>query len=913
MRDESRIQNLVEQALESSDPPEVVCRDAPDLLPEVRSRLMRVRSLEAELGALFPSSNAADRGGTRPSLLNDAELPDIPDYRVDSILGHGGVGVVYKAHHLKLKRPVAIKMLRSGAYASAAERARFRQEAEAVAALRHVNIMQVYDVGEYDGRPYFTMEFIEGGDLAQALAGMPQPAREAAAMIATLADAVQTAHDGGIVHRDLKPANVLLSANGNPKISDFGLARRLERDPSLTIAAARVGTPSYMAPEQAAGNVEAFCPSVDIYALGAMLYEMLTGRPPFRAHSASETQRQVIHEYPAPPSRLNARIPRDLETICLKCLRKEPADRYSSAGALSDDLRRFLDGRPIHARPVSRLERGLRWMRRNPAGAAFIVTAMALSTLAAAFVMREISLAAQRRTEEAHWKERLAFLIRIQEEGRFPEARAILDRVPDAGSAELRAEIERAKADIDIVERLDSIRLSRGAFMQGGGIDYDATSRRYAATFSESGLGELHEDPRQVAARLAASPIRKAIVAALDDWATCAAADPRAWILTVARSVDPDPWRDRVRDQDHWADLDHLQNLAADAVVEDQPVNIMVAMGTRWRRLGGDPTAFLERVQRAYPNDFWVNFELGHLYGAGNVEAAIGYCRAALAVRPRASVAHFNLGVYVGSLGRRDEAMHYFERVIESDPNHTWARVNLGVGLLDRFRPGEALKHFEHALALDPHNTAAVAGHRHALIGLGRGAEAAAPWRAAIDADPQTHDVRDGYAEFCLFVGDEAEYRQACSELLEFFGSATDPHLCERTGRACLLAPLPDEQRRQAAALIDRALSADPSQYAPWARPYFLLAKALSEYRSGRFESAANLLQGDVLHALPPAPQLILAMVTCRMGQVGEARRIFAEAVASIDWRLEAAGNREAWIYHTLRREAEALIRSDDR
>ena len=293
------------------------------------------------------------------------------------MLGRGGMGVVYRAWDRRLNRPVALKMLLAGAYARPEELERFRREAEAEAGLRHANIVQIYDVGDLDGRPYFTMEFVEGGSLAQKLSGAPLPAGQAAGLLATLAEAVQAAHDRGIVHRDLKPANVLLTADGTPKITDFGLARRLEDTSGLTHSGATLGTPSYMAPEQARGRAQAIGPAADVYALGAILYETLTGRPPFRADTAAETMRQVVEQEPPPPSRWNAKVPRDLEVICLKCLHKEPHRRYPSAAALAEDLRRFERGEPIAARPPGRLERSARWLRRRRVQ----VAALAVGTL----------------------------------------------------------------------------------------------------------------------------------------------------------------------------------------------------------------------------------------------------------------------------------------------------------------------------------------------------------------------------------------------------------------------------------------------------------------------------------------------------------------------------------------------------
>jgi serine/threonine-protein kinase len=367
MTEDTRIREILEEILDSGAAPEEVCADCPDLLPQVRARLIRLQSLEEQVDEMFPSSHPGMAGADRLRARSpEARLPRIDGYDVESILGHGGMGVVYRARHLKLKRVVALKMLLSGAYASPLELSRFLREAEAVAGLAHPHIVQVHDVGELEGRPYFTMELIAGGSLAEKLAGAPLPARQAAEMAVVLADAVQWAHKHGIIHRDLKPANIL-TAEGTPKIADFGLARYVDAAPELTLSGARMGTPSYMAPEQALGKPGQIGPSVDIYALGAITYECLTGRPPFRAETASETERQVVEEEAAPPSSLNANVPRDLDTICLKCLHKDPSRRYATAAELADDLRRYLAGEPIRARPVSVLERIRKWARRHPA------------------------------------------------------------------------------------------------------------------------------------------------------------------------------------------------------------------------------------------------------------------------------------------------------------------------------------------------------------------------------------------------------------------------------------------------------------------------------------------------------------------------------------------------------------------
>ena len=311
------------------------------------------------------------------------------------------------------------------AVAGPREAARFRGEAEALARLEHPNIIRIYEVGEYEGRPYFALEFVTGGSLEAKLRGAPQPARQAAALVETLARAVQAAHERGVVHRDLKPANVLLAADGAPKITDFGLAKRLDADAAQTRTGDILGTPSYMAPEQARGRNDAVGPPTDVYALGALLYEMLTGRPPFKGETVWDTLEQVVKQEPAAPRQLVPRTPRDLETICLKCLSKEPTRRYRSAVALADDLRRFLSGEPILARPTPAWERAWKWVRRRPAAAAAFAVAAVLTTglVTAHYADLRAKLAEAERTAAASDAGRLLEEVRSEvNAGRWPEA-----------------------------------------------------------------------------------------------------------------------------------------------------------------------------------------------------------------------------------------------------------------------------------------------------------------------------------------------------------------------------------------------------------------------------------------------------------------------------------------------------------
>src|SRR5262245_27270552 len=294
-------------------------------------------------------------------------LPAVPGYEVLGVIGRGGMGVVYKARHLSLKRTVALKMILAGGHAGEHDRQRFRLEAEAVARVQHPNVVQIFEVGSHNGHDFLALEFIPGTTLADLCDGKPQSHAWAAQKLEVLARAVHYLHQQGVVHRDLKPGNVMLAHGTTLKVMDFGLARQLEAAPGLTATGAVIGTPSFMAPEQAGGEGKRVGPAADVWALGAILYYLLAGRPPFLVATTFDTLRQVVGAEPVRLRQLQPEVPRELETVCHRCLQKDPARRYASAAALAEDLRRFQAHEPILVRPAGVGERGVKWVRKNPA------------------------------------------------------------------------------------------------------------------------------------------------------------------------------------------------------------------------------------------------------------------------------------------------------------------------------------------------------------------------------------------------------------------------------------------------------------------------------------------------------------------------------------------------------------------
>jgi serine/threonine-protein kinase len=952
-----RVEQLLEEILISGRTPEDVAADAPELLEELRERWEHLRRIEAQLQTLFPPSDQvptvqpAEPGGAQP-------LANIPGYDITEVLGRGGMGIVYRGIHRKLERAVAIKMLLADRYATPRESVSLSREAQAIAALRHPNIVQVHDVGEVDGCPYFTMEYVDGGTLAQKLAGAPMPAAAAAEMIVTLARAVDAAHRKGIVHRDLKPANVLLTADGMAKVSDFGLALRVEGNSplSLTQSGARIGTPSYMAPEQALGKRDSMGPSADIYSLGAILYEMLTGRPPFKADSPAETERQLLAQDPVAPSRLNSRVPADLETICLKCLQKSPSRRYSTAGALAEDVGRFQRDEPIEARRASVLERGVKWARRHPAATtALIASALILGAALAGATWWISSRAAMNREADADLRDAVQFLQRSD----WAAADRAIDRaalrIGARGSPDLHRRLDEARRDSALAAKLIAIKMSDTGEITSRGVSDEKAADEYAAAFAAAGLAHPHDEPERVAQRVRESNIRTALSIALDDWALSSLKGiQNAWLREVIQRTSPNlnGWRDRALDPQTYRDPAKRKALMGDAPITRESLPLLNSVGRRLKKSKEDVIPFLTRIQEAYPDDFWANEGLATaLFDAGRVDAAIAYERAALAIRPNVAWVHFNLAGALALVGDMAGAKVQYEKTAELAaelaPDSNLPHAKLGYMYLFLNRAADALPHWQEAvrltpkepifhmyladtyvelnrekdaensyraaLALDPKDLGGQIGLRRVLLRRDDTDAAIALWRQSIDDHADNFDAWDGFAEYCLYVNRIEDYRRARSELLSRFRDSQDSRQCEHVARACLMLPASsDDELHRATAMIDRAIStAQSAQEINWTVPYCKLAKALADFRAGNFESAASLATGDAAKVLQPAPQLIAAMARFRLGQTNEARQALAQAIASFDWtpqRAHADDDREVWIYHILRREAEALI-----
>jgi serine/threonine-protein kinase len=724
-----------------------------------RAYLRRFPQFAAQLQPVFEVDHVIDLGDWLgpPASPHPTPLPAIPAYEVLAELGQGGMGVVFKARQLSVQRLVALKVIRGGALARPEELARFRVEARALARMQHPHIVQIFEVGAWQGQPFFSMEWVDGGSLAAKLAGTPQPPQAAAQLVETLARALHAVHQQGILHRDLKPANVLMTEDGTLKVSDFGLAKRLGADPGAstvgtsTPSGAIVGTPCYMAPEQAQGKAEEIGPAADLYALGVILYEMLTGRPPFQGQTPLDTLQQVVSQEPVPPARLQPKVPRDLETICLKCLHKEPRKRYASAADLAEDLRRFQAGEPIRARPTGPLEHFVKWVKRKPTAAALwgVVIAAVLAGGAGWWWLERQEAGRREEVARLEGRDRHAIDTALEQaqlflrQARWPDAEAALaqaaGRLAGYEDDELQERLRQARDNLRLAKRLDDIRLDRATIVDGK-MNLRGTGQAYAAALQKHGIDALAGEEAELARRIMASPVKEQLVAALEDWAGVDRdGATRTRLLALARGADPNAERNRFRDPAVWQDRRRLAQLAGKAKVDRLSPPLLAILGNVLEEMAGPGVELLERGQRRYPGDFWLNFELANALSQkkrGRWQEAVGYYRAALAVRPQAVAVYNNLGNALQAQGDLAGAIASHRQAIAIDPKDAHAHNNLGTALQAQGDLAGAIAQYQEAIALDPKDAGAHNNLGIALKAKGNLAGAMAEYKQAIVLDP---------------------------------------------------------------------------------------------------------------------------------------------------------------------------------
>lgn len=670
------------------------------------------------------------------------QTPNIPGYAVEGELGRGGMGVVWRARHLGLNRLVALKMIRTDFGITTDERDRFRREAEVVARLQHANVVQIFDVGEHNGQLFLTFELVEGGSLAERLDGQSLPADDAAKMIETLARAMHTVHQADVVHRDLKPGNILLDKKGVPKIADFGLARTVDDANRQTKTGQIVGTPSYLAPEQVLGRLGEPGPATDVYALCSILYEMLVGRPPFRGVNEWDTIDQVVAQPPVPPKRLQPTVPRDLETICLKGLRKEPVRRYASAADLADDLQRFLQREPIRARRTGTIEKSWLWCRRHPVVAGLLVTLTMLITggmvMGAAYLdqarsvqqnaelsLRQAEMTLQDLEERWQNPEQSARLLNDQTQWRslIEDSRRAMQRAqqmwednPSFFAASLKERLDAVKQrlqwqtkDYDFIVTSDQIHHDAGST--------DSLNNRYSLPDAVpkfvdclSNYGVTPDRPREEVIEYLASrpfPIAdRALAIIMELFVIEAKYDDvilwsKSWYADVLRGVDPDPWRSAYHQAVSQRDWRSAKKLLSNLDVSKQSPQTIFSVVKALPERYPEPIPLLERAVIEYPSDFWLHMELGTRYRArGKLyhRKAVQHFTAALAIRPKSAGVHVDLSKQLNEIGENEQAILVARRAVGLEPEYAVAHLNLGANLKALGKQDEAVREYELAI-----------------------------------------------------------------------------------------------------------------------------------------------------------------------------------------------------------------------
>jgi serine/threonine protein kinase/Flp pilus assembly protein TadD len=703
--------------------------------PDVEAYAQRHPRLATVLRQVLPAL-AAMRTAPPGPVPGCAEGPErletgyLGDYRIVREIGRGGMGIVYEAEQISLGRRVALKVLPFASTLDAKQLQRFKNEAQTAAHLHHTNIVPVYGTGCERGVYYYAMQYIEGQTLAAFIAdlrrqsglalGELEPTRDAAAVAAAtqgqamtgtarglstehtikspaflrtvarigvqVAEALEHAHQLGAVHRDIKPANLLLDSTGHPWIADFGLAQ-CQGDAKLTFTGDLVGTLRYMSPEQTQGKPLAIDHRTDIYSLAATLYELLTLEPVFRSHDRHELLRQISEEEPRAPRQVNRGVPAELETILLKALAKDPAERYATAQELADELERFVKDEPIRAKRLRLVQRLRRWARRHQAVvwsvAVCAVVAVAMVTASVGWIVGD--RAARQAATEEKVTAALMEAIELQAAGKWSAGLEAIKRaegiLAGAGSAAIRDRVSMVRKDLEMVLRLEGLPVA-----PGGGEEHSRDAS-YAEAFRDYGIDVDVLDSNEAAARIRARPIWRELTAAVEDWAFRGRRpQDQGWkhLLAVARATDPDEWRNRVRTAVENHRTSELIQLAASPKVAKLPLQTLSLLGWALDSLGAGDAAIsvLRQAQQKHSDDYQINIQLAWALDHGphqNREEVIRFYSVAAALRPDLPDVHYQLGVVLEKAGRWDEATVELRKVVELRPRLPIPWIELGL------------------------------------------------------------------------------------------------------------------------------------------------------------------------------------------------------------------------------------------
>jgi serine/threonine protein kinase/Flp pilus assembly protein TadD len=814
---------------------EVGARPNPEELaarcPEMAEPLKACLASLAFLHDAAPSLRGGERSEQPAATENLTELGRLGDFRLVREVGRGGMGVVFEAEQISLGRRVALKVLPFAAALDARQLQRFKNEAQAAASLHHTNIVPVFGVGCEGSTHYYTMQYIEGQSLAEIIGNLrggnacgragftsepsdrhaapssatppraePSAAStrrcRAAAMLGMQAAlALEHAHQLGVVHRDIKPANLLvesisrfaLEETGAEDervrlwVTDFGLAHCRHGPVGLTVTGDLVGTLRYMSPEQAQAQPTGVDHRTDIYSLGATLYELVTLEPAFDDRDRQELLRQIALDEPKPVRKVNKSIPSDLETILLKAMAKNPAERYGTAQELANDLRRFLMDEPILARRSTTLERARRWARRHRAAmvSAAVALLAALTVLAGSvgWIMRDRAARQARRI--AAVQAALKEAQRFQEEGLRPQAQAAAKRaevlLQDTRAEPALAErvnrllrnLAEQEADVRLVARLEAIRL-RQADMKDHRFVLEQSRVEYQQAFETYGLQTDVATAEQAAAVLRRRPpsVRSTLLAALDDWLILARyekAPEAGWLKKVLSAADSDLWRQGVRAAREKNDRQAMEKLAreVDTAVEPLEALFVLEMGLRQRGAGAAALALLRRAQQAFPGDFWINHDLGMAlgnYDPPQNEEAIRFLTVAVALRADSAGVRLNLGHALARSGRLDEAIVAYRQAIGLKPGYSMAHLHLGLVLAEKGDLDEAVAACRRASKLKPDHGDAYYALGCLLDRTGRVDLALPAYRRAIELMP---DHAESHCNLGIALWKQGEYTQA--------------------------------------------------------------------------------------------------------------------------------------------------------